>query len=67
MMYVSVKISCPKETVFFFIDDFLANGNAAKGIIDLVEKPEPNCPEWDSSSKKHSNMAEIICVMQVSA
>lgn len=22
-----------------FIDDFLANGNAAKGIIDLVEKP----------------------------
>ena len=38
MMYVSAKISCPKETVFIFIDDFLANGNAAKGIIDLVEK-----------------------------
>ena len=34
MMYVSVKISCPKGDRVLFIDDFLANGNAAKGIID---------------------------------
>ena len=67
MMYVSGKDFLSKGDRVLFIDDFLANGNAAKGIIDLVEKPEPNCPEWDLSSKKHSNMAEIICVMQVSA
>ena len=34
---VSQDFLCPGDKVFF-IDDFLANGNAAKGMIDLVEK-----------------------------
>ena len=38
MMYVSVKtFSCPGDRVLF-IDDFLANGNAAKGIMELVKQ-----------------------------
>jgi xanthine phosphoribosyltransferase len=32
---VSKDFLCPGDKVLF-IDDFLANGNAAKGIIDLV-------------------------------
>lgn len=50
-----------------FIDDFLANGNAAKGIIDLVEKAGAELSGMGFIIEKHSNMAEIICVMQVSA
>ena len=51
-----------------FIDDFLANGNAAKGIIDLVEKDRGRTiRNGIHHRKRHSNMAEIICVMQVSA
>ena len=34
---VSKDYLCPGDKVLF-IDDFLANGNAAKGIIDLVQK-----------------------------
>ena len=34
---VSKDFLCPGDKVLF-IDDFLANGNAAKGIIDLVEQ-----------------------------
>ena len=34
---VSSDYLCPGDKVLF-IDDFLANGNAAKGIIDLVQK-----------------------------
>ena len=34
---VSGDYLCPGDKVLF-IDDFLANGNAAKGIIDLVNK-----------------------------
>lgn len=34
---VSSDYLCPGDKVLF-IDDFLANGNAAKGIIDLVKK-----------------------------
>lgn len=34
---VSKDYLCPGDKVLF-IDDFLANGNAAKGIIDLVEQ-----------------------------
>lgn len=34
---VSADYLCPGDKVLF-IDDFLANGNAAKGIIDLVGK-----------------------------
>lgn len=34
---VSSDYLCPGDKVLF-IDDFLANGNAAKGIIDLVNK-----------------------------
>ena len=30
---------CPGDKVLF-IDDFLANGNAAKGIIDLVQQAD---------------------------
>ena len=36
---VSKDYLCPGDKVLF-IDDFLANGNAAKGIIDLVQKAE---------------------------
>ena len=36
-MCVSSDYLCPGDKVLF-IDDFLANGNAAKGIIDLVQK-----------------------------
>lgn len=34
---VSSDYLCPGDKVLF-IDDFLANGNAAKGIIDLVKQ-----------------------------
>ena len=34
---VSRDYLCPGDKVLF-IDDFLANGNAAKGIIDLVQQ-----------------------------
>ena len=34
---VSSDYLCPGDKVLF-IDDFLANGNAAKGIIDLVQQ-----------------------------
>ena len=34
---VSRDYLCPGEKVLF-IDDFLANGNAAKGVIDLVKQ-----------------------------
>lgn len=37
MVCVSRDYLCPGDRVLF-IDDFLANGNAAKGVIDLVQK-----------------------------
>ena len=36
---VSKDFLCPGDKVLF-IDDFLANGNAAKGIIDLVDQAD---------------------------
>ena len=66
MMYVSAKISCPKETVFFLLTTFSPTAMQPR-YHRLVEKAGAELSEWDSSSKKHSNMAEIICVMQVSA
>lgn len=45
-----------------FIDDFLANGNAAKGVMVWCVSLEPNFPAWVSSSRRPSSMAVIICV-----
>ena len=67
MMYVLSKDFLSKGDRVLFIDDFLANGNAAKGdIIDFGRKVGAD-PEWGFIIEKHPNMAEIICVMQVSA
>lgn len=35
-----------------FIDDFLAYGNAAMGVLDLVKQSAPSWKEWALSSKK---------------
>lgn len=55
---VSSDYLCPGDKVLF-IDDFLANGNAAKGIIDLVKQAVLNSWAWDSLLRKLSSMAEM--------
>ena len=50
---------CPGDKVLF-IDDFLANGNAAKGIIDLVQKAEAELVGMGFLIEKSSSMGEII-------
>lgn len=48
-----------KGDKILFIDDFLANGNAAKGIIDWPNKQKLKSLEWDSSLKRNFSMAAM--------
>ena len=43
-----------KDDRVLFIDDFLANGNAARGIMDLG-RPGRNLQAWGSSSRRNSS------------
>lgn len=52
---ISKDYLTPNDKVVF-IDDFLAYGNAAKGIIDYVDRPAQNWLGWALSLKKPSNM-----------
>jgi xanthine phosphoribosyltransferase len=63
---VSKDFLCEGDKVLF-IDDFLANGNAAKGIIDLVKQAGAELMEWDSLSRSRFSTAAITCASRVSA
>ena len=52
---ISADFLTPNDNVLF-VDDFLAYGNAALGIIDLIKQSGANLVEWDSLLKKPSKM-----------
>lgn len=52
---ISADFLTPNDNVLF-VDDFLAYGNAALGIIDLIKQSGANLVGWDSLLKKPSKM-----------
>lgn len=63
---ISKDYLTPDDKVIF-VDDFLAYGNAAKGIIDLCRQAARSLWAWDLSSKKLSSTDVRSLRLRVSA
>ena len=62
---VSNSYLTPEDHVLF-IDDFLANGNASKGVMVSARRLVPRSRRWASSSRRLSSMVATSCARRVS-
>ena len=57
---ISADYLTPQDHVLF-IDDFLANGNASMGVIDLCKQAGARLKVWALSSRRLSKRAAMFC------
>ena len=57
---IAGKFLSPEDKVLI-IDDFLANGQAAKGLIQIIEQAEQSWSDWYRDWKNLSKMV-VICL-----